>query len=132
MSSSFTSQEVRDLEFVYRTFDVNGQGFIEGEEVRKGLRLLGFKVSHKIVQHMLQDLNSEQTKKLRNATDFEGFLEIVAKLQGSSYDQHEELLQVTMSRSECASGHLLLFLFLTCRRSNTWIVMVMVMSLLKI
>lgn len=97
-SSSFTAQEVRDLEFVYRTFDVNGRGMLEGEEVRKALRLLAFKVSRKTVLQLLQDLQVSNSPRAnsrqRNAANFEGFLEIVAKLQGSSYDQHEEIVQV--------------------------------------
>lgn len=97
-SSCFTAQEVRDLEFVYRTFDVNGRDILEGEEVRKALRLLTFKVSRKTVQHLLQDLqvwdSPSSTSRQRNTANFEGFLEIVAKLQGSSYDQHEEIVQV--------------------------------------
>ncbi len=88
----FTAQEVRDLEFVYKVFDVTGSGVIDSEEVNKALRLLGFKVSRKTVRQMLQDLDvSTRTK---SETNFDGLLEIVAKLQGSSFDQHEEIMEV--------------------------------------
>lgn len=92
--SCFTSQEVRDLEFVYRIFDVAGRDVIESGEVKKALRLLAFKVSNSTVQHLLQDLQLSNTPRQRNTTNFEGFLEIVAKLQRNSYDQHEEIAQV--------------------------------------
>lgn len=95
--SGFTAQEVRDLEFVYKLFDVTGCGEIGGEDVRKALRLLAFKVNGKAVHQMLQDLAVSSTTKARsrNAADFEGFLEMVAKLQGSSFDQHEEIMDVS-------------------------------------
>ena len=94
-----TAQEVRDLEFIFKTFDVQERGLIEVDEVRKALNHLGFKVSRKIVQQLLQDLEldsggSSHKPKVGTA-DFEGFLHIVAKLQGTSYDQHEELLKVS-------------------------------------
>ena len=94
--TNFTAQEVRDLQFVFRTFDVNGQDILETEDVRRALRLLAFKVSRKTVQHLLQDLQTSgcYNSLQRNSTNFDGFLEMVAKLQGSSYDQHEELMQV--------------------------------------
>ena len=56
--TNFTAQEVRDLQFVFRTFDVNGQDILETEDVRRALRLLAFKVSRKTVQHLLQDLQT--------------------------------------------------------------------------
>lgn len=88
----FTAQEMRDLEFVYKLFDVQGGG-IESEDVRRALRLLGFKVSRKTVLQMLQDLKVSTGGMKSRATDFAGFLEMVAKLQGISFDQHEEILQ---------------------------------------
>lgn len=99
----FTSQEIRDLEFVYQTFDVNGRGLIEGEEVRKALKLLGFKVTHKMVLQMLQDLVISTSppitskSRTRNVANFEGFLRIVSRLQGSNYDQHDEIMQVALA-----------------------------------
>ena len=93
----FAAQEVRDLEFVYKIFSVEEKATLDNDELRKALRLLGFKASHTTVQQMARDvvLSSSQTKQsTRNQTDFEGFLQIVAKLQGSSVDQYEEIKQV--------------------------------------
>lgn len=96
----FTAQELRDLQFVYKIFDVNGGGSIQGEEVRKALRFLAFKVTRVAVQQMLHDLQLSSVTKARsrNLADFEDFLEIVAKLQGLSFDQHEEIMQVGLRR----------------------------------
>ena len=96
--SCFTAQERRDLEFVYKVFDVEGKAAIEHQMLRKALRLLGFKISSRTVQQMSEDVrvstcikNSHST---RNLTNYEGFVQIVSKLQGASYDQYEEILQV--------------------------------------
>lgn len=87
-----TAQEVRDLQFVYQLFDVSGRRLIGNEDLRKALKLLGFNISRKAVQKMAQDV--EVSKSLKNLTSFDNFLQIVAELQGTSYDQHEEILQV--------------------------------------
>jgi hypothetical protein len=94
----FTAQELRDLEFVYKIYDVSGCGIIENEELRKALRLLGFKVNGKTVHQLLQGLGTSTRAKASstNAVDFEGFLEIVTKLQGASFDQHEEINDVML------------------------------------
>lgn len=94
----FTAQEVRDLEFVFKTFDGEGRGLIQAEEVRKALGHLAFKVSRKAVQLLLKDLELVNSKSAsRNtagSTDFEGFLHIVAKLQGISCDHYDEIIKV--------------------------------------
>lgn len=87
-----TAQEVRDLQFVYQLFDVSGRRLIGNEDLRKALKLLGFNISRKAVQKMAQDV--EVSRSLKNLTSFDNFLQIVAELQGTSYDQHEEILQV--------------------------------------
>lgn len=92
---SFTAQEIRDLRFVYRVFDVNDGDVLEGEEVRKALRLLGFKVSRKEVRYQVSNLQGANSRK--STINFGGFLEIVARLQKSGYDQHEEILQVEVT-----------------------------------
>lgn len=95
----FTAQEIHDLEFVFRTFDCEGRGLIQAEEVRKALGHLAFKVSRKTVQQLLQDLELANSKsasrKIAGSTDFEGFLNIIAKLQGTSYDHYDEIAKVS-------------------------------------
>ena len=95
-SAGFTAQEVRDLRMVFGAYDVSARGLVDAEDLRRALRVLGFKVSRRTVQEMGKDVDVEGT--LRGRVDFEGFLQVVARLQGSSYDSHEEIIQV------CSSG----------------------------
>lgn len=95
-SAGFTAQEVRDLRMVFGAFDVSDRGLVDAEDLRRALRVLGFKVSRRTVQEMGRDVDVEGT--LRGRVDFEGFLQVVARLQGSSYDSHEEIIQVCSSR----------------------------------
>ena len=91
----FTAQEVRDLRLVWNIFDVNERGMLEYEDVRKALKLLGFKVTRSSVQQLAQNIQLPGSKALaRGQIDFDGFLQSVSKLQGSSYDMHSEIMQV--------------------------------------
>ena len=45
MAADFSAQELRDLKMVYEVFDASGAGLIDANELRKALRVLGFKVS---------------------------------------------------------------------------------------
>ena len=93
-SLGFSPQELADLKIVYELFDVSGHGSIDTEELRKALRLLGFKVSRKKVQQMTSDVQILGSCSVRGLTDYGAFLQIVSKLQGSSYDRHGEISQV--------------------------------------
>lgn len=91
----FSLQELADLRGVYELFDVNGQGGIEVDELWKALRLLGFKVSRRRVHQMHSDLQDSQgSAAASRPVDYRVFLQVVNKLQGSSYDRHGEILQV--------------------------------------
>ena len=91
----FTAQEVRDLRLVWNVFDVNERGMLEYEDVRKALKLLGFKVTRSSVQQLAQNTQLPGSKTLaRGQIDFDGFLQSVSKLQGSSYDTYSEIMQV--------------------------------------
>ena len=92
----FTAQEVRDLRLVWNVFDVSNRNTLEYEDLRKALKLLGFKVTRSSVQQLAQDIQEPGSKMLtRNQVDFDGFLQAVSKLQGSSYDAHSEIAQVS-------------------------------------
>ena len=49
---------------------------MDAEDLRRALRVLGFKVSRRTVQEMGKDVDVEGT--LRGRVDFEGFLQVVA------------------------------------------------------
>lgn len=92
----FTAQEVRDLRLVWNVFDVSNRNALEYEDLRKALKLLGFKVTRSSVQQLAQDIQEPGSKMLtRNQVDFDDFLQAVSKLQGSSYDAHSEIAQVS-------------------------------------
>ena len=91
----FTSQEVRDLRLVWNIFDINGRDSLEYEDLRKALKLLGFKVTRSSVQQLAQNIQVPGSKALaRNQIDFGGFLQAVNKLQSSSHDLYGEISQV--------------------------------------
>ena len=110
MAKKFSEQELRDLQYVFQLFDGGGNGFLEIEDLRKALGLLGLKLSFKNLRQMAQDVELskwraasssvgggsksrfDNTKKPK--TDLQGFLHIVAGLQDTSYDHYEEMGQV--------------------------------------
>ncbi|XP_072017140.1 centrin-1-like [Amphiura filiformis] len=88
--SQFTAQEIRDLEMVFNTFDQENTGCIDVVNVRRALRVLGFKISMKTVTRMVEDLDDERNGMI---VTFSDFLEIVSLRQGDSRDPYEELIQ---------------------------------------
>lgn len=95
MELGFTPQEVADVRLVFELYDVNKSGWITLDHLRKALRLLGFKVSRENVQQMASDFKTPDNQKMnRGQTDFSTFLQVLRKLQGSSYDKYGEIAQV--------------------------------------
>lgn len=92
----FTAQEERDLQLVFDVFDSVKRGYIQLEDLRKALRLLGFKVSRASVQQLASDVEVPG-KTVRGQIDFQSFLQVVSNLQGSSYDKHGEIMQVGLT-----------------------------------
>ncbi len=88
----FTAQEVADVRVVYEVFAVPDRGWISLDDLRKALRLLGFKISRERVQQVAAEVQNKVL--MRGQTDFTALLQIVSKLQGSSYDKHGEIAQV--------------------------------------
>ena len=103
MELGFTHQEVADVRLVFDLFDASKQGSVQLEDLRKALRLLGFKVSREKVQQIASDVQTPGSRDLvRGRTDFTAFLQVLSKLQGSSYDRHEEILQVRAEPVHCS------------------------------
>lgn len=92
----FTEQEKRDLYYVFSLFDAGEVGRLEVEDVNRALRLLGFKTARATVEELADSRATGQQPAAR--VSFDSFLAIVARLQGSSYDVHEELLQVLYTK----------------------------------
>ncbi len=96
MELGFTPQEVSDVRIVFDVFDVPGRGWIPLDDLRKALRLLGFKISRERVQQVAAEVQGKAL--MRGQTDFPAFLHTVSKLQGSSYDKYGEIMQVSHCR----------------------------------
>lgn len=94
MEKGFSAQEVADVKLVYELFDVTKQGSITLEELRKALKLLGFKVTRERVQQIASDVETPSSK--RGHMSFNAFLQVISSLQGSSYDRYSEIVQVNV------------------------------------
>lgn len=95
MELGFTPQEIADVRLVFELYDVSKGGWITLDDLRKALKLLGFRVSRENVQQMATDLQTPGSMAVnRGQTDFATFLQVLRKLQGSSYDTYGEIAQV--------------------------------------
>jgi len=101
--AALTNQEVCDVRMVFELFDPTNTGSINLEDLRKALKLLGFKVSRERVQQLASDVQTRTPAAgpgsktvVRGAADFDSFQQVVRKLQGSSYDKHGEIVQVRL------------------------------------
>ncbi len=105
MEHSFTPQEVADVRLAFDLYDVSKDGWINLQDLRKALRLLGFRVSRENVQQMASDLQAPGSRSVtRGQTDFATFLQVLRKLQGSSYDKHGEIVQVRVTSTHNGSA----------------------------
>lgn len=105
-TAAFTSQELHDLRFVFSSLDTGARGRLSYEGLRQALRILGFKVHvHRlylclVILLCLKQVTLRRAQQLaqeegegHNEVDEETYLQVVAKLQGDSYDSHGELEQ---------------------------------------
>ncbi|XP_071083054.1 uncharacterized protein [Haliotis cracherodii] len=84
-----TSQEVRDLRVVFEIFDASSTGFLGPLELKKAMRVLGFKISRDEARRMIMDVSLKGRAKI----DFNEFLETVIDRQGDNRDVYEEILK---------------------------------------
>ena len=64
----------------------------------RSLKVLGFRPSRRVLGEMSQAVDVQGTAK--GTVSFEGFMEIVVRLQGTSYDSHGEIVQVLPALAE--------------------------------
>jgi Ca2+-binding EF-hand superfamily protein len=55
---SLTEDQVLELQRSFHAFDTNGSGFIEMDELKEGLKLLGYNISDKGIDHLLSLVES--------------------------------------------------------------------------
>ncbi|XP_071483490.1 uncharacterized protein [Diadema antillarum] len=85
----FTEQEIRDLKAVFNVFDKEQRGYIDAFELRRALRVLGFKLSHRETDEAIVDLG----RGIIGEINFKDFLDLVAHRQGDSRDIYAEINQ---------------------------------------
>jgi len=84
-----TPQEIRDLKLVYDTFDIQDKGKMASPELKKAMKVLGFKVSKEQSRKIVRDVGSKH----HGFLDFNEFLDVVIEQQGDSRDVYDEILQ---------------------------------------
>lgn len=82
-----TSEEIHDLGTVFDTFDSNEDGYIGPYELRRALKVLGFKISREKAQQLVH----ESSAKGIWAISFNEFLDLVIEKQGESKDVYQEI-----------------------------------------
>ena len=86
-----TPQEIRDLRYVFDIFNKGNTGFLHAVELRKALRVLGFKCPLDEVRKRIADSTVNLPSDL---CDFNGFLDIVIDLQGvDPPDYYDDLVR---------------------------------------
>lgn len=66
---SLTADQVSELQRSFHAFDTNGSGFIEMDELKEGLKVLGYNISDNGADHLLALVESTDDK-----LDFEEFI----------------------------------------------------------
>ncbi|XP_039257620.2 uncharacterized protein LOC120334220 [Styela clava] len=84
-----TTQEIRDLKVVFDTFDVDNSNTIDLKELRRAMKILGFRVTRREVKEMMADVDVTN----RGCLNFNDFLALVIERQSDSRDIFEEIRQ---------------------------------------
>ncbi|XP_064611542.1 uncharacterized protein LOC135475548 [Liolophura sinensis] len=87
--AQLTPTEIRDLRSVFELFDSDSDGFVNPPELRRTLRVLGFKISREEARKTI----SVSAVKQRGCVDFLEFLDIILDKQGDSRDTYNEIKQ---------------------------------------
>ncbi|XP_071828707.1 centrin-3-like isoform X2 [Apostichopus japonicus] len=87
--SELTSQDIRDLRDVFDAFDREQHGFISILDLRKALRVLGFRIKRNDVYEIARDVGIERL----GDVSFSEMLEVIISMQGDSRDEYEEISQ---------------------------------------
>ncbi|XP_078000457.1 uncharacterized protein LOC144453060 [Glandiceps talaboti] len=89
LREQMTSQELRDLKLVFDTFDREKKGFIDSQDLRRAMRILGFRLSSKELEDMIADLDSSN----KGLVTFNDFVEFIVNKQGNARDIYDEIVQ---------------------------------------
>ena len=84
-----TPQEIKDLKEVFDVFDSQNNGFVGPGDLRKAMKVLGFKLTREEARKLVRDVGT----KASGYVDFNEFLDIIIERQGDSRDVYDEILQ---------------------------------------
>ncbi len=84
-----TPQEIRDLRVVFDAFDSSGKGYIAYPDLKKAMKVLGFKVSKEQAKQLVRDMGTKHSGWL----SFNEYLDVIIEKQGDSRDIYDEILQ---------------------------------------
>eukprot|EP00929_Paragymnodinium_shiwhaense_P103893 TRINITY_DN6774_c0_g1_i2.p1 TRINITY_DN6774_c0_g1~~TRINITY_DN6774_c0_g1_i2.p1 ORF type:complete len:153 (-),score=79.77 TRINITY_DN6774_c0_g1_i2:181-639(-) len=88
LEHKFTEKQMVMYRGVFESFDADGSGAIDTDELKKAFEALGTKLSDKDVADMIKEVDEDGSGEI----DFDEFLLVVAR-QMESVDQEDELLE---------------------------------------
>ncbi|OWF45892.1 uncharacterized protein LOC110456492 [Mizuhopecten yessoensis] len=83
-----TRSEIEDLRLVFGMFDVKGKGYINDKDIKRIVKMLGFRASTKVFDGMIRELAGDTGR-----VSFVNFLEFIIKSQGEGPDPFDEIKQ---------------------------------------
>ncbi|KAG8183805.1 hypothetical protein JTE90_027731 [Oedothorax gibbosus] len=88
----FSMREIKDYERMFKKFDVGQDGFIDLEELKRMMELLGAPQTHLALKEMIREVDEDLDKKI----SFREFLLIYRKAKAGELDLNGGLTQLTL------------------------------------
>ncbi|XP_033739905.1 uncharacterized protein LOC117327160 [Pecten maximus] len=95
-----TRSEIEDLRLVFGMFDVKGKGYINDKDIKRIVKMLGFRASAKVFDGMIRELAGDT-----GHVTFVNFLEFIIKSQGDGPDPFYEIKQAFELLDEGEKGY---------------------------
>lgn len=95
-----TRSEIEDLRLLFGMFDVKGKGYINDKDIKRIVKMLGFRASSKVFDGMIRELAGDTGK-----VTFTNFLEFIIKSQGDGPDPFDEIKQAFELLDEGDKGY---------------------------
>ncbi|XP_033628809.1 caltractin-like [Asterias rubens] len=104
LQGELTPQEIRDLRFVFDTFDNEHRGSIDFDDLRRAMRVIGFKINQDDLNEVSGEVSGLDRPQIN--LEFEQFLELVIYKQGDARDIYGDLEQGFSMMDLGEKGHL--------------------------
>ncbi|KAK3097158.1 hypothetical protein FSP39_006925, partial [Pinctada imbricata] len=89
VTSTLTHSEISDLREVFDLFDVKGKGYINANDLKRLINMLGFRASKEVFDGMIAEIAGDDKTKV----SFQNFLQFVVRSQGEGPDPFEDIKQ---------------------------------------